>query len=468
MNRASILTGSLAAALLLPSAAAASDASAVVHLAEALRIQTISHQDASRFDAAAFRAFDAFLQETYPRAFSELAVEKVSDYSLLIRWGGSDESLPPVLFEGHYDVVPIEPGTLVDWTHAPFSGAVVDGVVWGRGAVDDKLAVVAMFEAIEELLRRGFEPQRSLWFAIGHDEEIGGRQGAAKIAAQLAERGVHFEYMVGEGGGVIESYPVLPDRPMAMIGLAEKTYVTMHLSAVGEGGHSSAPPRDNAIVRLGYALAALHENPFDTKLVSPVSDMFEALAPHVGGLTGFAFEQQWIAAPLLRSQLAGDRIGQTMVRTTTGVTMFDAGVKENVVPQRATAAVNFRVLPGDDPDELVEQVRALIDDPEIEIRAEVWGPIAPVADKNAEGYRRIRAALEKVIPEVVVVPGLVTATTDTRHYAELADNVYRARPYTIDLAEPVGVHDTNESIQVRSVTEGIDFYLELMQSVARP
>ena len=440
----------------------------VEHLAEAIRIRTISHQDPSKLDPEAFAAFRSFLRSTYACVFSKVEFELVSEHSLLGRWPGSDASLEPVLLEGHYDVVPIEPGTFEDWTHPPWSGAIADGFVWGRGAMDDKAAVVSLFEAADALCREGFAPARTLWLAIGHDEEVAGSRGASEMARILDERGVRLAFMIGEGGGLARHHPLLPDDRVAMIGLAEKTYVTLHFSVLGTGGHSSAPPRDSAIVRMAKAMTALHEQPMETKIVSPVDDMLEALAPHIGGLTGLVLAYPSLTGPLVASQLSGDRIGQTLVRTTTGVTLFSAGVKENVVPQRAEASVNFRLLPGDDLDDLLAAVRERIDDDGIEIDGDLWGPIAPVADREGEGYRRIEATLASVFPEAVIVPTLVTATTDSRHYAILTDDVLRARPYTIDLSYPLGIHDTNERLAVESLVEAEAFYRELLPAISKP
>jgi carboxypeptidase PM20D1 len=284
-------------------------APAVTHLAEAIRIPTISHQDPEQVDTAAFDTFLAYLEDTYPTAFETLEVERVNGYSLLMRWPGAQDDLPPVLFDAHYDVVPIEPGTEADWTHPPFSGATADGYVWGRGSIDDKVAVIVTLEALESLTAEGFRPERTLYFSFVHDEEVGGEQGAGGVVEVLEGRGVRFAYVVGEGGGLMQDSPLLPGRDVAMIGLAEKTYLTLTLRSSGKGGHSSTPPRDSSIVRLAKALQKLHENPFDARLVSPVDDLLRALGQHQGGVTGWMLRNQWISKPLLVSQLAADPMG---------------------------------------------------------------------------------------------------------------------------------------------------------------
>jgi carboxypeptidase PM20D1 len=437
----------------------------VTHLAAAIRIPTVSHQDREQIDRAAFATFLAFLGDTYPGVFRTLEVERVNEFSLLMRWPGTQGDLEPVLLDAHYDVVPIEPGTDGDWTHPPFSGAIADGFVWGRGSVDDKAAVIVTLDALESLIAEGFAPERTLYFSFVHDEEIGGEQGAGGVARLLQSRGVRFAYVVGEGGGLMKNTPLLPGRDVAMIGLAEKTYLTLTLRSSGEGGHSSTPPRDSSIVRLAKALEKLHENPFDARLVSPVDDLLRAVGEHQDGVTGWALRNQWISEPFLVSQLAGDPMGSAMVRTTTAVTMIEAGVKENVVPQRAEARVNFRVLPDESVDDVIENVRRLIDDPQIEISASPWAGNPGVADIEGEGYARIRAALKAAAPDFVVVPGLLMATTDSRHYAALTANVYRFHGMTLDVDDAAGIHGTNERIPIDGVERGVEVLRELIARV---
>ena len=388
----------------------------VERMAEALRFETVSFQNVEKINYRAFTDFLVFIEQTYPRVFTSLSVERFSEYSLLLTWRGSQPELAPVLLDAHYDVVPIEQGTLRDWLHPPFAGVVADGYLWGRGALDDKMAVITSLEAIERLLTAGYTPARSLYFTIVHDEEIGGHQGAAVVASALHERGVKFAYMVGEGGIVLPDNPMLAGKSMALVGLAEKTYITLHLTAMGDGGHSSIPPRNNAAVRLARAVTKIHDNPFPVKLVKPVTDMLRVMGSEVGGLSGWLMRNQWLGAIPIAHQMAGDRTNNALVRSTSAVTMLDSGVKENVVPQQAHAVVNMRLLPGDNVDEVVASIVELIDDENIVVRLDSWGQSPPVADLNGEGYARISGAAAQVFPESLIVPGMLTATTDTRHY----------------------------------------------------
>lgn len=443
------------------------DETAVERLAQAIRFRTVSYQDRSRIDYGEFLRFNTFLQRSYPLVFGKLQVETVNDYSWLIRWRGSDDTLAPILFTAHSDVVPIEPGTEGDWEHPPFDGVVAQGQIYGRGTLDDKVGVLGLLEAAEQLLAQGFAPRRGIVLAFGHDEEIGGDQGAALIAGRMRELGLHFQWMVDEGGMILTASPLLPDRPLAMINVAEKGYLTLTLVTSGEGGHSSNPPRVSTIGRLANALARVEANPFPARLVPPVDAMFEALAPYVGQPERFVFENLWLTSPLVAHTMAEERLTLPFVRTTTALTMFNAGVKENVVPQRAEARVNFRLLPGDTPEIVVARIEEIIDDPLVEISYQPWHNVPPIADHRGPGFAVIRDAVQAIHPDAIAVPSLLVATTDTRHYIDLVDDQYRFHGMMIKAEQAKSVHGTNERIAVESYRGVIDIAREMMARGAR-
>ena len=445
----------------------ASFASPVQRLAEAVRIQTISYQERERIDYAQFQRLNDYLRVSYPLVFARLQVETVSDYSLLLRWPGSDDSLKPILFTAHTDVVPVEPGTEDDWAHPAFAGVVADGRIYGRGTLDDKLGVMGLLEAAEQLLAEGFVPRRGIVFAFGHDEEISGEQGAASLAARMRELDLHFEWMVDEGGMLLSDNPLLPDRPMAMVNVAEKGYLTITLVATGEGGHSSNPPRISTIGRLSNALARIEANPFEPRLVGPVEAMFETIAPYVGQPERFVFNNLWLTGGIVASRMDDERLTLPFVRTTTALTMINAGVKENVVPQRAEAKVNFRLLPGDTAEGVVEYIREVINDPQVTISYDPWENVPPISDHRAVGFQVISEAVTAVYPEAVVTPSLLTATTDTRHYIGLSDNQYRFHGVMMSASQASSIHGTNEFIDVRSYEKSILIAREMLQRGAR-
>ena len=437
----------------------------VEHLADAIRIPTISYQDREKIDYEAFKQFHQFLLRTYPTVFEELPAETIGQYSLLFTWPGRDSNLKPVLFDSHYDVVPVEPGTEGEWTHPPFGGVIADGYLWGRGTLDDKSSVIATLEAMNGLLKEGFQPTRTLLFSFAHDEEIGGRDGAANLAARIEERGITLEYMIGEGGQVVEDSPFTPGKTMAMVALAEKTYVTLTLRARGDGGHSSMPVTNNAVVNLARAVAALHDNPFEPELVPPVTSMIEAIGDHSSGIQGFLMRNQSLFSAVIASNMAKDSFSNAMVRSTTAVTMFSAGIKENVIPQQAEAKVNFRLLPGVTPEQLMADVTAIIASPNIEIETSNWGSGLPVTGINGAGYQHLSAAISEVLPDVAIIPGLLVASTDARHYRNLTDNNYRFHTYSLAMADSGTIHGTNERTSLEGVKRSVELSTALIRRV---
>lgn len=437
------------------------------NLGQAVRFRTISEQDTAKIDYSQFEQMHEFLRVTYPLTFSKLQVERVNQHSLLLRWPGSGSQDLPILFTAHLDVVPIEPGTDDDWSHPPFDGVVADGMIFGRGTLDDKVGVIGLLEAAEQLLAEGFTPRRTVVFAFGHDEEIGGQAGARAIAQRLRELDMHFEWMVDEGGMLIADHPLVKGKPVAMISLAEKTYLTITLAATGEGGHSSTPPLVSTIGRLSTALRNIEQNPFPTRLVGPVQAMLEALGSHAGQPTEFVFSNLWLTSPLVEYQMSQSRLSSPFVRTTTALTMVTAGVKENVVPQRAEATINFRLLPGDTPDYVVETIRRIVDDESIEISYTPWNAAPPVADYAGSGYAVIANATSAVYPDAVVVPSLLPGATDTRHYIGLVDNMYRYHGMLVASSQARSVHGTDERIGVESFKAAIKIAKQMIQLGAK-
>ncbi len=432
-------------------------------LAQSVRFATVSQQDRENIDYQQFRQHQDFLRKSYPRVFATLDVEVIAEHSLLMTWAGADQSLSPVLFTAHIDVVPIEPGTEQDWDYPPFAGVIADGMIYGRGTLDDKVGVISLLEAINNLLQQGYQPRRTLVFGFGHDEEISGLHGAANIARRLREQKQHFDWMIDEGGFILTDSPMIPGRNIAMINVAEKSYITLTLTASGEGGHSSMPPFTSSIGKLAAALVRIETQPMPAMLVSPVSDMLEAMAPHLEFPKGFMMGNLWLTEPLIVYGMSQDRVTNAFVRNTTAVTMFNAGVKENVVPQQAEAKVNFRLLPGETPEKLLDYIRGVVDDDSIEISYQSWEHSPPVAAMSGSGFAIIEQAVKAVYSDAIVVPGLLFGATDTRHYADMVDNIYRFHALSMSTEQAGSVHGTNERVGVESFEKTIEVAEQMMR-----
>lgn len=441
-------------------------------LAEGVRFETVSSQDPAEQDARPFHAFHRHLEASHPRVHRELARETVGELSLLYTWRGRDPSLPPVLLAAHSDVVPVDPGSAADWTHPPFAGVVADGFVWGRGSMDDKASLACILEAVEGLLASGFAPARTIYLAFGHDEEVGGEHGAARIARLLDERGVHLAFVLDEGGIVVEP-GYLPgfERRATLIGVAEKGSVSIALDATADGGHSSTPPRHTAVGLVAAAVAALESHPMPARIDGTTALFFDHLGPELAFPLRAVLANRWLFGPLLEVALAQSPATDAMLRTTTAATLASGGVKENVLPIRARAVVNFRIHPADSIDAVVEHVRRVVDDPRIELtvglRSQPREP-SPASPVDSEAFAEIARAAREIFPDSVAVPFLVLGGTDARHYVGLTPRLYRFTPFEFGRDGLERAHGTDERISVENLVSGVRFYRRLLERTAGP
>jgi carboxypeptidase PM20D1 len=436
-------------------------------LARAIQIETISHGADVPPDFDALRALHARLAGSFPRLHAALEREVVAEGSLLYRWPGTDPTAAPILLMGHLDVVPIEPGTESRWTHPPFAGVVDAEYVWGRGALDDKVSVLGISEAIEVLLAAGFTPRRTVYLAFGHDEEVGGNAGAAAIASLLAARGVKLEFTIDEGMGIV-GRGLLPaiDREMALIGLAEKGYLSLEVVATAVGGHSSTPPGETAVGRLARAITRLEASPQPEALRGTVADMFDALADESAFPMRVVLRNRWLFDPALRAFLRREPPQAAMLRTTTAPTMLRAGVKDNVLPTEARAVVNFRILPGDTIAGVTEHARAAIADPGIELRPLEAREPSPTADPASPSYRMLSRTIREVFPGAGVAPALVIGGTDSKHYAGVAEQSFRFVPLRLQPEDMKRVHGTDERVSIDGYADVVRFFVQLVRNAA--
>lgn len=441
-------------------------ASVARHLAAGLRHKTISHSVDGPVEAQAFLNLHAQLRSTYPQIHANLTLETVSDYSLVYTWKGKRPELPVVLLLAHQDVVPVEPGTEDAWEHPPFSGDIEDGYVWGRGAIDDKGALYCIMEAVEGLLARGFVPERTIMLAFGHDEEIGGPAGATQIAAMLAKRSVEADFVLDEGGVVTEGAITLIDRPIAVIGIAEKGYLSIELVVETAGGHSSMPPRHTAIGILSAAIVALEANPVPGGIDGAVEIMFDHLGPELDFPIKLVMANRWLFGPILERVFAADSTLDAMQRTTTAATIFNGGVKANVLPSRVKATVNFRILPGDTIDSVHDHVKRTIDDERIKLTLLDGRNPSPISSIDSPGFKAIQQTISGYFPDAIVTPYLVVGGTDSRFYSEISQNLYRFAPFRMTGDDRKRIHGTNERIEIATLGRAVGFYTALIEKTA--
>ncbi len=449
------------------------EAGAAGRLAEAVRLRTVSSRTEAGLNADQFHALRTLLQRRFPRVHAALKREVVGELSLLYTWEGDDPQARPIMLMAHQDVVPIAPGTDGDWSEAPFSGSVKNGYVWGRGSWDDKGNLLSQLEAVELLLASGYKPSRTLYLAYGADEEVGGLRGAAKIAALLKSRGVRLDFVLDEGLLVLEG--VLPGlrQPAALIGVAEKGFLSVVLNVSATPGHSSMPPvkGGSAIGMMSAALKRLDDHQLPGGIRGVAGEMFDTLAPEMGGFSRVALSNLWLFGPVVQKQLERAASTNAVLRTTTALTIVNAGNKDNVLPGRAEATVNFRILPGDRKEQVMEHVRghvgAVVPASQFELYA-LPGAVdaSKVAPTDSAQYRTLNRTIREVFPDALVAPGLMVAGTDSIHYGEISDHVFKFSPVRANAEDLKRFHGTNERLSIANYADAIRFYHRLITQLA--
>ena len=440
---------------------------AVDRLAASVRIPTLSRE--GRIDTAAFHLFDSFLVKSYPLVDSLLERERVNGFSYIYKWPGQNARLYPVLLMGHTDVVGVENDGM-DWSVPPFAGEVKDGYLWGRGTLDDKLAILGILEAVESLLAVDYAPQRTVYLAFGHDEEVGGEKGAMAMAAIFKRRNIEFEFVLDEGGLVVENALPGCEPPVALIGLSEKGYATFDLTAnVESGGHSSMPGHASAINILSESIIKLRDQPSPAKIDGPTKAMFEHVGPEMNFFNKIIFANLNWTENLIINQMSKSGATNAMLRTTLAPTILHSGFKENVIPEKATARVNTRILPGESVGSTMNYIKSVVDE-RVEVTLSANGHAnepPPISGMDQFGYSVLQTTVREIFPKAVVAPSLVVATTDARHYTAVSKNIYRFNPVKVERSQIGGIHGTDEKIKTSAYKNTIRFYRRLLLNACK-
>ncbi len=429
---------------------------AIQRLQSAIALPTISHEDTTQLDSASFLAFHSFLEVEFPLTHKHLRRETIQDFSLLYHWKGTDPNRKPILLLAHFDVVP--PSDSSQWSQPPFSGNLVDNKIYGRGTIDDKGSLMAILESVEMQLKAGKTPAQDIYLAFGHNEEVGG-SGAKAIAKTLEERGIKAEFILDEGGYVAKGFIPGMDKPISVINVAEKGYMTVDLSVEVDGGHASRPEKDNAIALLSRTLVKLENNPFRHRITEANQGFWDYLGPEFSFEKRIAFANQWLFEGMLVEKVGNN--------TTVAPTIFRSGVKENVLPATAHLTLNIRIIPGETSESVIEELKSLIADERIElhVRKSFLHEPSPVSDTAGHGFQTLFQTVREVFPESITTPGLLSATTDSRHYYAISENIYRFLPVRLTPEDASRFHGVDEYITVDNYKETIFFYHRLMENL---
>jgi len=454
--------------------AESTDPAGAEKLAEAIRVPTISRLETDQTDWAAFSHFQDLLRTQFPLVHQKCDKTVISGYSLLYclksshpEWKEkSDHPEPsgkPVLITAHMDVVPVEDGTEDAWTQPPFSGKIKDGIVWGRGTLDTKVHLIGALEALERLLGKGFSPARDIYMAFGHDEELNGQQGARGIAEYLKNQGLEFDFVLDEGGCVVKNVIAGIDQPIALVGIGEKGYANIRLSVTKDGGHSSMPAPHTSLGILAKAICRLEDHPFKPRLTAPTRAFLMRIGPYMKGVNRVILANLWLFKPVFIHVFSKTNSGSALLRTTIAVTMAQGSPAPNIIPQKSSAVVNSRILPGEDGEKLMDHFRKTLKGLPVDMKPIHLDNPSRLSTCDSNAFHSIETLIEEFCPGAIVAPYLVMASTDAKKYECVSENIFRFSPYVIDNEELGKIHGTDENISVANVNRCIDFFIALFE-----
>lgn len=429
------------------------------HLAQAIQYPTISHLDQNQVDWSAYDDFITFLEGAYPKVHSKLNKAIVNQYGLIYHWQGKNPD-KRILLTAHYDVVPADPK---GWPSPPFSGEIAQGKVYGRGSLDNKSSVIAIMEAVTSLLEAGFVPPHDIYIAFGFDEEVGGTQGAMQMADWFLQQGIVFDYVLDEGGAVADGAMMGINKPVAVIGIAEKGNTSFELTFTAPGGHAAAPPPDTAVSLMGRFMAKVQAAPPAPRITEALRAMLVATAPHKPGTQGFVLAHPGLFAPLIINIMQKNRQTAAMLRTTLAFTMASGGSAHNVLPVSATCTVNLRILPGDSVEAALARLRSL--GIPFEAKPLLVNEPTRTSQVTSPGMTHIKACIAAIFPDAVPTPYLMTGGTDCRHYEKVARNCYRFQPVRVNESELALMHSSGEYLSLDNLMAMIAFYKLLIFSL---
>lgn len=437
----------------------------IERLSKSLTFKTVSYNDIKKIDYEEFKSFQKFIEMSFTLVHRKLERILINNYSMIYKWQGTKDSKQlPVVYLAHYDVVPAKEEK-DEWKYPPFSGKVAEKFIWGRGAIDNKGSVMALLESVESLLEMNFTPDRDIYFAFGHDEEIGGNNGAKKIASYFYDKKMKFEYALDEGLLVTEGVMTGTSKPVAMIGLAEKGYVSLEIIANGNGGHSSMPPADTSVFILAKALMIIKMKPFKSKMHTVIKTLVTNISKEMSFVNRLILQNLWLTTGIVKKAFARKNTTNAFIRTTIAPTMLSASIKDNILPESASATLNIRILPGESIESVIKHIKKILKKLPVEVHI-IDGPNcnpSEISSDKAIGYKNLTSAINTIYPEAIIVPSITLAGTDSKHYTNLCIDNYRFIPISITGDETSRIHGANERISEENYFNMIDFYKYMLE-----
>ena len=434
---------------------------AIDHMSSAIQLRTETPNDDYQFDTATFMHYRAFLESNYPLIHKNLPRTIIDSFNYIYEWKGTDTNMLPMVLMAHYDVVPVEASAVKLWHANPYGGEVKENYIWGRGVLDDKSSMISILEAAESQLAKGFKPKQTILLCFGADEESSGK-GATAVVKYFKSLHKKFDLVVDEGGEISTENNSSIKAPIASIGVGEKGYVTLVLTAQKAGGHSSIPASHTAIDMLSNAISKVSANPMPAKLTPPIEAYLNSISAYnVNFFEKMSLSNLWLFKSVLMNKMSENPNSNALIRTTLVPTVFNSGVRDNVIPTFATAYINSRILPGQSSKDVYDYVQKTINDTSIKITyyKNYMTEPSPTTDVNSKYYKRVEKVVRAVVKDVVVAPMLMVGATDSRNYREISDGVVNFTPLT----NAKGYHGIDERLLISDFQKCFNFYTLLIK-----
>ncbi len=427
-------------------------------LQKMIQVETVSVRDQP--DPDKFRKLHIVMEELFPNVFSKC--EKVDlDGNLLVSWKGKNPDMQPIVLTSHLDVVPADG----DWIYPPFEGKIVDDKIYGRGAFDVKCGVFSFYQAVEELIKEGYEPECDVYLGSSCTEEIGG-DGASKICNWFVERSIRPFLLCDEGGTITDDPFIGVKGSFAAVGIFEKGYGDIKITAKGNGGHSSTPPKNSPIARLAKFEAEIEKkSPFKVEFTPAVDKLLKTMAEYCSNFwIKMILHNLWLFKPLLKKVMpAISAQGTAMLQTTMCFTMQKGSDGYNVIPQEAYVTANLRFIPFQAMEESLEVVRKIASKYDLEVELLKGNNPSSSLDLNGPQYNMAKDVIHNVFPGVEIIPYVVTGGTDSRFYDGKIDASIRFEPVKVSKDQLARMHAIDENLDINTLPLAVQYYKEMIR-----
>jgi len=432
---------------------------AVRCLSELIKCRTISNENHALEDDVEFEKLIEKLPSLYPHVFEKCTFTRMEDRALLFRLEGKKHDEPTVLM-AHYDVVAVDEEK---WENPPFSGEVIDGVLWGRGALDTKVTFNGALFSVNHLISEGFVPENDIYLAFSGGEEING-PGAVRIVEYFEKNGITPALVVDEGGAVVtEIFPGVK-QPCGLIGIAEKGLLNMAYHMDSAGGHASAPKPHTPVGMLSQVACNVENHPFRFQITKPAAEMFDTLGRRSTFVFRMIFANLWLFKPVLDmlTRKTGGELNAIM-RTTVAFTQMSGSKQPNVIPPTASMVSNIRLNPLDTVESAEAYLKKIIKNDDVKLEILTGYNPSPISETDCPAYNKVAEAVASTWRGCLVSPYLMVQCSDSRHYGKISNHVYRFSAMDLTKEERATIHGNNERIRLETLYRSVEFYIRLVK-----